>query len=594
MAQYNPPYSYNPYAEVAPDSPPLKNTLSPNRAVIENLYFRADTSELKTLPTVPSGVTQDGQRLRYYPTSLLLLVVWIVFVVILLWLLESAVSHGPKSLTQPWGYTQLPSLLITVFAQGHGAITAMHLARVSVSALHSARTSPSTWAEVFWISDRAWQGPVGMLFTVLAASRLRVRISAHFLLCAITCLTALVTPIILSRAYPIRTISIDENTTISPSALDVVQMGAVDAYAEIGTGAGGWTTGLSVMETYNSSVYLPSGVSRDGDPLDFFFGADVEGKTVRLPGLHLTGQCVTVDSNVSSIADFPAYCTAQIPNPGYMTPVVEIVPVTVDFLMQGCCNTAWSQIFGANASFDSNVGYIYIQSNTTSSTGTLVANVNGIIRCDTQIATGLATLSGVDGTFSAFSEETLYKPTQGGDAIQEPLLAMLEYWGLTFNGKGFEEDLGKGTAARTLGFVGETDTDGDGFQTYLQPSMQELATTFWRGISHTVGIGLLSRSNGTVYPAVQRGQTAVYVREAKFADAAYALLAVWLLLLVAITARSFRPTFADSFDGYLTAKLVQEKPGLMDNWSGDLAANGDLRQRFGGVERDAQGRIVVV
>ncbi|KAJ7154280.1 hypothetical protein C8R46DRAFT_448554 [Mycena filopes] len=592
MAQYDHSPSYNPYAEVAPDSPPP--TLSPNRVAKGNPYFRADTSELKTLP-VFSRERKDDRRLGYYPASLLFLLVWIVFIIVLLWLLESAVSHGPKSISQPWGYTQLPSLLITVFAQGHGAITAMHLARVSVSALHSARTSPSTWAEVFWISDRAFQGPIGILATVLAASRLRVRLSVHFLLCAVTCLAALVTPIVLARGYPIRTIAVNVDATISPFALDAALMGAVDAYAEIGTGAGSWTTQLSVVETYNSSVYLPPGVSRDKDPVDFFFAGNVDGKTVRLPGLRLTGQCIAVDSTLSRFEDFPAYCAMQIPpTPLYMTPFIDITPVSVNFTMQGCCNATWSSIFGVNQSSTTNVGYIYIQSNngTAIVEGSSEVSVSGVVRCDTQVATGRATLSGVDGTFSGFTEEPLYTATQGGEPLLEPLLAMMQYWDLTSAAKGFTEAIGKATAARALGFV--SGSPGGGIETYLQPTMDELAAGFWRGVSYTVtGLGLLSRSNTTMYLAVESGQTAVYVREKKFADAAYALLALWLLLLVGITARSFRPTFGGSFDSYITAKLILDKPGLVENASGDLAENENLREPFTRAGRDELGRVVV-
>ncbi|KAJ6553838.1 hypothetical protein B0H10DRAFT_1240223 [Mycena sp. CBHHK59/15] len=186
---------YNPYIEEPLDSPPL-SPISPNRAL------KKQPSDFKDLPTLPShgsptNAATRQSRLGYYPASLVLLAIWIVFVAVLLWLLESAVAHGPRSLTPLWTYTTLPSLLLTVFAQGHGAVTAMHLARVSVSALHSRRTAPNTWAEVFWMSDRMWQGPVGLLSTVFAASRLRVRTSGHFVLCAVTCLVALVTPIVL-------------------------------------------------------------------------------------------------------------------------------------------------------------------------------------------------------------------------------------------------------------------------------------------------------------------------------------------------------------------------------------------------------------
>jgi hypothetical protein len=581
---------YNPYLEVAPGSPPF----APNRGKKDTMS-RQSTSELKTLPTLPAHIATP--RLGYYPTSLIILVVWLVFIILLLWLLQSAVAHGPRSLSPPWAYTTLPSLLITVFAQGHGAITAMHLARVSVSALHSPRTSPNTWAEVFWISDRAWQGPVGILSTFLAASRLRVRTSTHFILCAVTCLTALVTPIVLSRAYPIRSITVDENTTITPAALSVVQMAAIDAYAEMGTGVGAWSTALSVADVYNSSLYLTPGASRDVDPTDFFFAGNVEGKTATLPGLRLSGQCVPIDSTVTSFADFPSYCNTQIPNVPFITQLVNFSPVSVNFSMKACANSSWQSLFDdTNPSRSTNVAYIFITSNNDTGVGdeTGGVSVSGMVRCDSQISTGTAKLTG-NGTYSLFSERTLYEPTQGGEPLLDPLFALFSYFD-AHSGPSNEfnlnnDDTFRAPLVRALGFIG---VGTNGSQTYAQPSMEEMATGLWRGVSYIVaGIGLLARSNDTTYSAVQSGLAAVHVRESHFAAAAYVLLAVWLLLVVLITARSFRPTFGGSFDSYITAKLVLDKPGMVHDASGELADNSKLREPFGRVGRDELGRVVV-
>ncbi|KAJ7706986.1 hypothetical protein B0H17DRAFT_574153 [Mycena rosella] len=579
--------SYNPYFEVAPGSPPSFSPLSPNRAPKGQLSHH-NTLELKGLPTLPSQAT--APKLGYYPASLAVLAVWLVFIIILVWLLESAVAHGLRSLTHPWAYTTLPSLLITVFAQGHGAVTAMHLSRVSVSALHSPRTSPNTWAEVFWISDRAWQGPVGILSTFLAASRMRVRTSTHFIICAVTCLAALVTPIILSRAYPIRSIVVEESTTITPYALSVPEMGAVDAYAEMGTGVGSWTAALSVADVYNSSLYLPPGVSRDGDPTDFFFAGNIDGKTVTLPGLRLRGQCVPIDSTVASFADLPPYCQAQMGGIQFMTGVVTLSPVSVNFSMQACTNRTWDTLFPPGSpSLATNVAYIYINSANTSVPSLPGIAANGMIRCDSQTSTGTAQLSGANGTYSSFSEQPLYNATQGGEPLIDPLYALFYYFG---SHKIDDDDTTRAAVVRALGFTGVGHEDGS--QTYAQPSLQEMATGLWRGVSYIVaGVGLLSRTNDTPYPAVQSGLAAVYVRESHYAAAAYTLLALWLLLLIAITARSFRPTFGGSFDSYITVKLVQDKPGLVHSSTGELAKNVMLREPFGRVGRDEFGRVVV-
>ncbi|KAJ7131461.1 hypothetical protein C8R44DRAFT_871953 [Mycena epipterygia] len=532
-----PEHPYNPYLEVAPASPPFSSNRAPRE---ESAY---ELKPLSSLPNLRSHAT--GHRLGYYPASLVILILWLAFVSALIWLLESAVAHGPRSLVQPWAYTMLPSLLITVFAQGHGAITAMHLARVSVSALHSTHTSPRTWAEVFWISDRAWQGPVGMLSTFLEASRLHVRTSIHFLVCAVTCLIALCTPIFLSRAYPFRSIVVSQETTIIPFALSVVQMGAVDA-----------------------SVYLPPGASRNDDPTDFFFAGNVQGKTVTLPGLRLSGQCVPAENAWK----------------------VTLAPVSVNLTMQFCCNSTWQSLFGEDPSLSTDVGYVYIDSSNTTAGGGIA--VSGLVRCDSQTATGTTMLSGVNGTYSSFSQETLYNETQGGEPLLDPLYAFFQYFDAHSTAGDFIDDTYRAGAMRGLGFVGLS--PGGGSETYAQPSLEEMAAGLWRGISYTVaGIGLLSRTNDTPYPAVQTGVAAVYIREKDFAMALYALLAVWLLLLTGITVRSFRPTFGPSFNSYVTARLVQDRPAVLHSLNGEFASNKNLREPFGRVGRDSLGRIMV-
>ncbi|KAJ7735267.1 hypothetical protein DFH07DRAFT_1065085 [Mycena maculata] len=567
---------YNPYLEVAPVSP-----FPPNRATKDESLENGP--ELETVPR---------PRLGYYPVSLIALAVWLMYIIVLIWLLESAVAHGPRSLSQPWAYTTLPSLLITVFAQGHTAITAMHLSRVSVSALHSPRTSPNTWAEVFWMSDRAWQGPVGVAMTFLAAARLRVRTSAHFILCAVTCLTALVTPVVLSRAYPIRSIAVYQDTTITPNALSVTQMGAVDAYAEIGTGVGSWTAGLSVSDIYNSSVYTPIGASRTNDPLDFFFAGNIEGLNATLPGLRLSGQCIPVESNVSSFADFPAYCNAQIPNVQTFSGIVTISPVSVNLTMQMCNNASWASLYPtATSALSTNVGYIYLTSSNTSAPPYPGINVTGMIRCDSETTTGTAVLSGSTLTYTDFTAEPLYNETQGGEPLLDPLFALFYYFGSEGTTGFLDNDVSRAAVVRALGFAGLSPGDGD--ETYSQPALADLATAFWRGVTYTVaGIGLLSRANDTPYFATQRGQAAVYIREQDFAVGVYALLAFWLILVVFITARSFRPTFADSFDSYITARLLLDRPELVRDANGELAANEKLREPFGWVGRDELRRVV--
>jgi hypothetical protein len=57
---------------------------------IEKHAYQADTLELKALPTLSAYTATPARDIEYYPASLCVLIVWLVFVLLLLWLLESA------------------------------------------------------------------------------------------------------------------------------------------------------------------------------------------------------------------------------------------------------------------------------------------------------------------------------------------------------------------------------------------------------------------------------------------------------------------------------------------------------------------------
>ncbi|KAL0563120.1 hypothetical protein V5O48_018956, partial [Marasmius crinis-equi] len=81
--------------------------------------------------TDPSLNKQDRLKARFYPSSLILLILWVIFTVILLWLLEEAVRLGPEDV-DPLNHRTLATLastLRTLFTQAHVPITGMYLAR---------------------------------------------------------------------------------------------------------------------------------------------------------------------------------------------------------------------------------------------------------------------------------------------------------------------------------------------------------------------------------------------------------------------------------------------------------------------------------
>ncbi|KAL0565882.1 hypothetical protein V5O48_016136 [Marasmius crinis-equi] len=100
-----------------------------------------------------------------HPFSLILLAFWSAFTVGLLWLLQRAVTHGPRSARENDNFhpsltlITLPTILLTVFTQAHVPVTAYHLARIAVSALQNPNTTPNSWAELFWLADQEWTVP---------------------------------------------------------------------------------------------------------------------------------------------------------------------------------------------------------------------------------------------------------------------------------------------------------------------------------------------------------------------------------------------------------------------------------------------------
>lgn len=101
----------------------------------------------------------EGSRtvLSYYPLSFITLAVWVPHIAVMFWLLEKTASTASAEFPQSCFYKHLPDAIQIEFEECHAAITAMHLARLAVSALHNQRVSPTFWAEffLFWLADRS-------------------------------------------------------------------------------------------------------------------------------------------------------------------------------------------------------------------------------------------------------------------------------------------------------------------------------------------------------------------------------------------------------------------------------------------------------
>ncbi|KAK7472347.1 hypothetical protein VKT23_000464 [Stygiomarasmius scandens] len=541
-----------------------------------------------------------GFRLEMHPLSLCVTVLWIGFVIGMLFDLEMAVSSATSSLVQPWYYKSLPGILLTIFAQGHVAITAMHLSRLAVSALHFSVTSPNTWAELFWLADNSWQGPIGFLGAVRGMLGLRKRASLTFFLFTFTCAVALVTPVFLARGYPETSLIVDIQTIFNPNTASVARMASVDAYAQLASGSGAWSTGRSVLSLYNSSTYTPAGRPRDEILDDFFFAGDTELFDTRLPGIRSQGHCYAAEdhhdiSNGDSHSRFISSCNALkwLPDSSHHENLTttnvtkQASSVSTDF----CANisqtfTPWDGVPDANSTSATMSAMFWISANNASFSGSDVPKhiSQGIIFCNHTISFGRASLNGTTGTFEAFIMEELLSAntSQGGEPVLHPLVAILQTWSDMSESPGSAVAIDTRAAAWYTQMGYNTSYVGGGEISINQPDLGEFAIHLGFGVTHMVNsIVLLSTTTEESYPATQHITITARTRQHSIVKVAYVLLVLWLVLLTFLSGRMYRPTFGDSLNSYVAARLLADQPELVEGYCcGSIIDNPNMKADF--------------
>ncbi|KIJ53950.1 hypothetical protein M422DRAFT_775228 [Sphaerobolus stellatus SS14] len=525
----------------------------------------------------------EETKSAWYPKSIALVVLWISYIIGMIVLLEKAVEAAPHSVIQPWAYTVLPGLTLTLFAQGHLVITSIHLSRVGVSALHSPRTAPRSWAELYWLADGKWHGPMGIVTTLMTAAKHQTGLSLTFLAFALTCIIATATPIIFSRAYPVGTLDVLQNTTISPSTFSLKALLAIESYAQVGTGGGSWSTGLSIFESYNDSVYTPLNQLR-GDTSDFFFAGSSLQTDTRLPGLRLQGGCQPYQNDsllaVLDNTTFPTFCDSGVFNGSQaqlIRPRAVSNPWSVTLIFGACSENDYA--FGTpEFAISTNTAYFYfISSNATNGPVT-----KGMVKCQSVLSVGDADVSGIRGTYEDFKvfPNTAVLGAQGGEPLEDPLAAVIYALNPDPSATdGSPDDTVHSTIVKQLGYNA---TLVGGSLNFTQPTMDIFADRVWFGVSHmTAGLGLLSRTSDTVYPAISHHTVSGRTRSPLFVKIAFALLGSWLLALLAVTAYTYRKTFAPSLNSYVAAHLSVKEGVLMEEKiSDEPAENGRLRSSY--------------
>ncbi|KAF5343374.1 hypothetical protein D9758_015626 [Tetrapyrgos nigripes] len=537
--------------------------------------------------------TTSPPRLKQHPWSLAVLMLWTGFVISLLCLLEYAVSRASLDTNPPWSLHVLPDLLLTVFAQLHMAVTSAHLIRVAASAIRFESTAPRTWRELFWTANKSWQDPIGMAFTAQEAFQKKINVSKMFYLFAFICGIAIAIPTILTRAYQMETVPVITAITLSPTTFEPDRINLIDGNLQTGIGLGPWLTGLSVMNLYNSSMFLPESQSGDSliaartstdvDPEDFFFAGDIGAAVnVSLPGLRLQGNCTPVHGDVEDQIQANASIFQTIcPSKQVWTNTIN-ARSSFQMDMRACGLTTFSEFDSSavqntihpDASVNPDFGFFSY--NYTADSG---INGNGLIECHATVSTGNASLRGDKRTFSDFTLDPFFNVSEsalGGEPLSHPLyVALSSIMGL--------DSSNHGALVQGFRFIALDESVQALKYIWSSPSPDDISKRLWSAISQeTATIATLSWLDSTKYTGTTETLVSAYVRIQPFAGIAYALIGMWVVLLGVVTLIGYRRSVSASLDGYLVASLLAKdgRELVVDQEYGSADGNLLLRERF--------------
>ncbi|EIN11594.1 hypothetical protein PUNSTDRAFT_131754 [Punctularia strigosozonata HHB-11173 SS5] len=550
--------------------------------------------------TAPFHASTPGTKLQNYPASLFVFVFWLGYIAAMIWLLNDVARRSATSAEDSLFEKKdiLAQIMSVFFAQAHVPITAMHLGRLAISSLQNPDTAPHTWTELFWLADRSWQGPIAIGGTYFTMAKRHMRPSATFFLFSLACLSAAVTPILISRAWPTQAVLTSIPRGIWSNTFSPALINNVDSAAQMGTGQGAWTSGLSVLKVYNATTFLaeiPDPVSKSQSPSEFVFAGDVVGyDVVDMPAIYVNGSCrevyapALVDDSDQTLKD---WCTHKGWGKYFSSTTLWSstgVRLTIrwcsDYYANSTVNLEWIN----EAPFSS--ASIIVRMNGTDTKTAL----DGFIQCDSTFATGRTDVHGLRQSFTNFRQHAFFNTTTPHKGIPyHPLYAALFSITETFGGS---TELGSDdtnvdadaervdSILRMLGYEARYDpVTGDIL--YNQSSIAHIAEHLWAGATHMgAAIGLLSRDTLLFNKAIEHPIVSGRIRDNTFAALAAAVLGIWLTSLTYCTLRMYRPTFGGSLNAYSAARLLADCPHLVEgHCCGDLDDNHKLHASFGHV-----------
>ena len=523
----------------------------------------------------------DPRLIKSYPTNLIIICFWAILVAAIVGLLEATARNAPFVIKQPWYYNWLPTIALTVFAQAHGPITAAFHARLAVSTLGT-RWAPKTWEELFYTADGKWGSPLGILTSLWSAS---FRLSVVYYLFILHTLLAIVAPLLLSRAYPSHTISVTQNMSLPLSTFDPPGMSLIEFELQLAIGSGSLETGLSILEIYNSSAYLPVGSSSDLTPSEMFFAGDSLETDTMLDGLHIQGGCERVQGLDDPISEdaFMAMCnTLTIPadDDGPMwANATNVFWEGTNITTNSCASKPpYSNNWMDNATSSFTTGYMWILASN-STNGTDGITVSGVAKCNATFTTAQARVHGMEGTFEALAPIAIYNGSlaEQAEPLAHPLTAAMVALGNPPEGS----STGPSSPAAVLRMWGFTPYAADGGVNYNQPTIDDMIDQIWAGAL------FMTSSIVTVSENIKERDVVVYafvsgrVRQTVWADAVVVILGFWFLLIVCLAVGLFRPAIGDGMSSYVAARLLAEHPELVRGSKyGTLKDNENMQRSF--------------
>lgn len=407
-----------------PDTPRISR---PEYLTTETTDKQEPELEHFSSPLPAPSTDSSAQRLHAYPLALLVVTAWACLVALLLIVLELAARRSPRYVHLPWYYDWLPTVALTIFSQAHGPITTMFIARISVSNLHHPGRAPKTWHELFDQADKAWSSPV---YIALWPFKRSPRLSSLFVIFILQSLIAMATPILLSRAYPVQAIEVATRTSLNLDLFTPSLLEGLDAYTQISVGAGGMTSGDSILDLYNSTIYLPSNASLGTSlPYDLFIAGSTQGTDAIVDGLRIQGRCLQV-TNVTNPRDIEELCSPLSSQEGQRWPLQtspNTNPQAPNITTAACANISlWSPIWSEPAS-----GRLYFNSSMPLNTDpaantTRLPSINFTAACDAVVTGIRVPVNGRAGTFDPDLVRLGSPPKgNGGEAPMPPLLVAL-------------------------------------------------------------------------------------------------------------------------------------------------------------------------